>query len=276
MLSLAHRSFQVEFLGNFPNNPAMFKAIRIFILLFVFVAVALGAWRDKTRSVEWKHTLPVNIFLINVDGSQAVAEYLRSLTPENFKPIETFMHNEAARYGRTSSASIEIKLGGKIETQPPEPPHTGEILDAIVWSLKMRWWVYRNADIVGPSPQVKMFLLYFDPAQTKRLGHSTGLQKGLIGRVNVFASRDMANQNNVVIAHEFLHTLGATDHYDPANNQPLYPDGYADLGLKPLLPQHFAEIMAGRTPISQTEAVIPESLDDVLIGDKTAKEINWQ
>jgi hypothetical protein len=86
----------------------------------------------------------------------------------------------------------------------------------------------------------------------------------------------MAKQNNVVITHEFLHTLGATDHYDLATNLPLYPDGYADPDLKPLLPQRFAEIMAGRTPKSQTEAVIPESLDSVVIGSKTAMEINWQ
>jgi hypothetical protein len=174
-----------------------------------------------------------------------------------------------------ANASIEIRFGGLIDTPPPTPPHNGSALEVIAWSLKMRWWVYRNTDTVGPSPQVKMFLLYFDPAQSPRLAHSTGLQKGLIGRVNVFASRDMAKQNNVVITHEFLHTLGATDKYDPATNQPLYPDGYANPDLKPLLPQRYAEIMAGRTPLSQTEAVTPVSLDDALIGNKTAQEINW-
>lgn len=253
----------------------MFKAIRIFILLLILAGVALGAWRAKTHAVEWKRTLPVNIYLINGDGSKAVEEYLRGLTARDFKPIETFMLDEAKRYGRTSNASIEINLGEKIETQPPEPPRNGSTLEVIAWSLKMRWWSYRNTGSGGPSTQVKMFLLYFDPAQSQRLGHSTGLQKGLIGRVNVFASRDMAKQNNVVTAHEFLHTLGATDKYDPATNQPLYPDGYANPDLRPLQPQRFAEIMAGRTPLSQIEAITPESLDDVLIGSKTAQEINW-
>ena len=253
----------------------MFKTFRIFILLFVFAFVALGTWRAKTHSVEWKYTLPVNIFLINGDGSAVAADYLRSLTVEDFKPMEAFMRDEAARYGRTSNASIEIRLGGIIATQPPAPPHNGNVIEVIAWSLKMRWWAYRNSETVGPGPQVKMFLLYFDPAQTKRLAHSTGLQKGLIGRVNVFASRDMAKQNNVVIAHEFLHTLGATDKYDVATNQPLFPDGYANPDLKPLLPQRYAEIMAGRTPLSQTEAITPASLDDALIGSKTAQEINW-
>ena len=140
----------------------------------------------------------------------------------------------------------------------------------------MRWWAYRNADTKGAGTQVKLFLIYFDPALNSRLGHSTGLQKGLIGRVNVFASRDMASQNNVVIAHEFLHTLGATDKYDPATNQPIFPDGYALPDQVPLLPQRYAEIMGGRTPVTQTVAEQPAGLHETLIGEKTAMEINWK
>ena len=253
----------------------MYKAIRIFILLFIFTAVALGAWRTRTQSVEWKYTLPVNVYLISGDDSPVAADYLRTLNLENFKPIETFMRDEAARYGRTDYASIAIRLGGVIDNRPPAPPRNGNALEVIAWSLNMRWWAYRNTDTVGPGPQVKLFLLYFDPAQSKRLAHSTGLQKGLMGRVNVFATSSMAKQNNVVIAHEFLHTLGATDKYDPATNQPLFPDGYADPDLQPLLPQRFAEIMAGRTALSKTEAETPAALEDALIGNRTAREINW-
>jgi hypothetical protein len=219
--------------------------------------------------------LPVNIYLVNGDGSAAVAEYLNGLSVSDFKPIEVFMRDEAARYERTSDASIDIRMNGVVASLPPELPRNSSALEVGLWSLEMRWWSYRNSETNGSGPQVKLFLLYFDPAQHERLGHSTGLQKGLIGRVNVFASRDMAKQNNVVIAHEFLHTLGATDKYDSATNQPLYPEGYANPDLMPLLPQQYAEIMAGRTPLSQARAVTPASLDDALIGDKTALEINW-
>ncbi|MGZ5802356.1 MAG: hypothetical protein ACXWJZ_17215, partial [Burkholderiaceae bacterium] len=66
-----------------------------------------------------------------------------------------------------------------------------------------------------------------------------------------------------------------TDKYDLATNQPIFPEGYADPDLKPLLPQQSAEIMGGRTPITQTEAEIPASLNKVVIGQKTAQEINW-
>lgn len=253
----------------------MFKILRIFVLLLILATVALGAWRSKTRSVEWKNTLPVNVYLINGDSRDATAEYLRGLRQEDFRPVEIFMKEEAARYGRASSASIEIRLGGILASQPPEPPRQGSTLEIILWSLKMRWWAYRNADTKGPGLQVKLFLLYFDPAFTSRVGHSTGLQKGLLGRVNVYATADMARQNNVVISHELLHTLGATDKYDPATNFPVFPDGYAIPGQIPLLPQRYAEIMAGRTPLSRVAAEIPASLDDSLIGEKTAREINW-
>ena len=254
----------------------MFKALRIIILLFILAGVAAGTWRSRTSSVEWKYDLPVNIYPINGDGSENVKQYLRTLTANDFKQIKTFMREEANRYDRTANAAIDIKLGEIIDAVPPAPPKNGSALEVIAWSLKMRWWAYRNADTTGPDPQVKMFLVYFDPAQNDRLDHSTGLQKGLIGRVNVFASSGMARKNNVIITHEFLHTLGATDKYDLITNQPLHPDGYAIPDQQPLLPQRYAEIMGGRIPISQTEAIIPESLNDVLIGSLTAKEINWQ
>lgn len=253
----------------------MFKAVRIFILLLILAAVALGTWRAKTRSVEWKYALPVNIYLINGDGSGVTAEYLRGVTLKDFKPIEMFMQEEAARYGHESRASVEVRLGGILAAQPPAPPQNGSVLEVILWSLKIRWWSYRNAETKGAGTQVKIFLLYFDPAQTSRLAHSTGLQKGLIGRVNVFASRDMENQNNVVIVHEFLHTLGASDKYDPATNQPIYPQGYAIPDQLPLLPQRFAEIMAGRTPVSKNVAETPAGLNEAVIGKETAVEINW-
>ena len=254
----------------------MFKIIRIFVLLLVLASVALATWREKTRSIEWKYTLPVTVYLINAEGSELTAEYLRGLSLEDFKPIEAFMKEEAARYGHASRASVEIHMGGLLATLPPQPPQNGSVVEVMLWSLNMRWWAYRNTDTRIPGTQVKLFLVYFDPLKNSRLAHSTGLQKGLIGRVNVFATSDMAKQNNVVIAHEFLHTLGASDKYDVATNLPTFPQGYALPEQLPLLPQRFAEIMAGRTPISQTVAETPKGLSDALIGKETAREINWQ
>jgi hypothetical protein len=85
----------------------------------------------------------------------------------------------------------------------------------------------------------------------------------------------MDGSNLVVIAHELLHTLGATDKYDFAANAPVYPDGYAEPDAKPLHPQRKAEIMAGRIPLSETRAEMPRGMHQVVIGARTAREINW-
>lgn len=57
--------------------------------------------------------------------------------------------------------------------------------------------------------------------------HSTALEKGRIGSVNLFATRGQALQNQVVIIHELLHGFGAKDKYDLKTGQPIYPLGYA-------------------------------------------------
>jgi hypothetical protein len=92
--------------------------------------------------------------------------------------------------------------------------------------------------------------------------------------IHGYANRKQNRQNAVVMAHEILHTFGASDKYDAAN-QPLYPSGYAEPERVPLHPQRFAEIMAGRIPVSSEEAIMPPGLNMTRIGKDTAHEINW-
>ena len=78
-----------------------------------------------------------------------------------------------------------------------------------------------------------------------------------------------------MIAHEILHTLGASDKYNAATQQPTFPDGFADPDRSPPYPQQLAEIMGSRIPHSEDEAIMPPSLDFTIIGNKTAREIKW-
>ncbi len=96
----------------------------------------------------------------------------------------------------------------------------------------------------------------------------------MIGIINAFADKSHRGSNQVVIVHELMHTLGAGDKYD-ASNMPLHPQGYAEPGRQPLLPQRKAEIMGGRIPLSPQQAKMPQSLADVTIGAYSAAEINW-
>ena len=139
----------------------------------------------------------------------------------------------------------------------------------------MRYWAYKVDTYEGPAADIRMFVVYFDPKAFERLSDSLGLQKGLIGVVYAYASRKLAEKDNVVIAHELLHTVGATDKYDFTTRQPIHPDGYAEPDRQPLFPQKMAEIMGCRIPLSETKSDMPESLEDTVIGVKTAKEIKW-
>jgi hypothetical protein len=85
----------------------------------------------------------------------------------------------------------------------------------------------------------------------------------------------MHGSNLVILTHEMLHTLGATDLYDLRTTLPLYPDGYAKPKQSPRYPQTQAELMAGRIPLSETQADIPLSLRETVIGARTAREIGW-
>jgi hypothetical protein len=149
------------------------------------------------------------------------------------------------------------------------------VLGNIWWSLKFRAWAaYRAWNSDQDEGDVELFVTYYDIETTQSLGHSVGLEGGLIGIINAFAEKSYRGSNQVVITHELLHTLGASDKY-AMNSIPLYPQGYAEPYLKPLYPQRRAEIMGGRIPLSAQQARMPESLAEVVVGIHTAAEINW-
>ena len=56
---------------------------------------------------------------------------------------------------------------------------------------------------------------------------------------------------------------------------PLYPEGFADTGQRPLFPQQTAEIMAGYIPLSENKSIMAASLAESMVGAKTAREIGW-
>ncbi len=252
-----------------------FRKFRITLLLLVLFFVAMNSWLTRMRTTDWNETLWVVVYPVNGDGSPATGRYIESLTPDTFHPVSGFLAREARRYAVGISEPVTLKLAPQVDERPPLPPEGSNVLSIMLWSLKLRYWAATHDTFDGPEPDVQMFVVYYDPKTHQRLSHSLGLQKGLIGVVNAFASPALAKRNNVVIAHEFLHTVGASDKYNPATNLPLYPIGYAEPDRAPLYPQRQAEIMGGRIPVSRNKAVMPGSLAACVIGPATALEIRW-
>ena len=256
-------------------KPGFFRTVRITLLLVVLFFVGMNTWLTQLRSTDWNDTLWMAVYPVNGDGSQITRRYIETLTPESFDSIETFLSDEAKRYQVDIGEPVTVRLAPTVNSLPPMPPENGSTLEIMLWSLQLRYWAALNDDFPGPEPDIRMYVVYHDPEQHKRLRHSLGLQKGMIGVVNAFAARSVEQRNNVVIAHEFLHTLGASDKYDISSNQPIYPHGYAEPDREPLYPQRRAEIMGGRIPLSDHQAIMPKSVAASSIGNQTAMEINW-
>jgi hypothetical protein len=252
----------------------MFKKIRVFILLIILATVVQQTFLDKA-DLDWKDNFYVLVYPVNADGSAEVGAYIKTLTREDFEPIAAYFAEEGARYNLGMRRPIEVQLGEIVNEVPPAPPVGGSMFNAIIWSLKFRWFAWQNSPKVNVKPDIRLYLLYHDPATTSVLSHSTALHKGRIGRVNLFGEKNYAKQNLVILAHELLHTLTASDKYDLVTNLPIYPDGFAEPDKSPQYPQTFAELMGGRVPINETQADIPKSLSQTLIGPKTAREIGW-
>ncbi len=253
-----------------------FRNLRILLLLVLLAFAAIYTKQQRLYSTSWLEPLEVVIFPINGDGSEKTAAYIANLSDSTFAHIDRFIASEAKRYNLYQEQPTHTRLGPTItEIPPPPPPKNAPSLKIGLWSLKLRYWAWHNTpDDISNGNRVRIFVLYHGMGRDKPLQHSLGLQKGLLGIVHAYATESQSKQNNLVIAHELLHTVGASDKYDTQGN-PVFPEGYARPERKPLYPQFRAEIMAGRIPDSHTNSKMAKSLDSCVIGIETASEISW-
>lgn len=253
----------------------MLRKLRIAALLYVLLFVAVGHVLTQVRARSWEDTLLVTVHPVAGDDSPATRARIERLDPSELEPLVVFFAKEASRYGVLVATPLSFQLAHPGANALPRN-RGRSFVDALAFSLRLRWAALianRRADL--PSPDITLFVVFHDGAVTPTLEHSVGLRKGLVAVANVFADPSAVGSNRVVIAHELLHTLGATDKYDPQTNLPVYPEGYADPDAVPLYPQAKGELMAGRIPRSAASADIPTGLDAVVVGPVTAAEIGW-
>ena len=254
----------------------VFRAFRILLLLIVFIAIAFYTKSQKLKSRSWSEPLQVIIYPINGDDSQNVEDYIDQLSSNTFSKIDQFLQHQARLYDLDIQQPTDTKLGQSMQKHPPTSlPPGSNFAETAWWGIKFRYWAYKNTPDEKPNiRRVRIFVHYHETEEGKKLQHSLGLDKGLIAIVHAFASTDQEQQNNIVITHELLHTVGAYDKYN-TQNQPIFPYGYAAPLQAPLFPQSHAEIMAAKIPLSSTHSKMAASLDQCIIGEKTAEEINW-
>jgi hypothetical protein len=253
----------------------MWKVIRITVLLLVLFIVASQALLDRFSTTGWQRTVYAGAFPVAADDSPVTARYLAQLDQSKINAVSGFLNAEAKRHGVGLSEPIVLQLYAALPKAPPALERDTGVLTRIVWSLRLRYFRHQSMAAVSPRPKIVLFLLYHDPARAQALPHSVGLQRGLSAVVHLFASPAQEAQNQIVIAHELLHTFGAKDAYDPRTGQPQVPRGLADPQRVPLYPQQQAEIMAGKMPLNANESRLPDGLDEERVGPETAREIGW-
>ncbi len=255
----------------------MFARLRQSLLLYVLILVAAGTWLTQERTRSWEQTLWIEIHPLAGSDSTEVRDYVAQLTSKQFKGMEEYLNAQADAYGVALATPVRIDLGPTLDSLPPPLPTEAGAFKAIIWSLKMRWWATTTTwDLAGPEPDIRKFAIFHAASDTPMLDRSGALQKGMVAVANLFAERRMHGSNLVIATHELLLTLGATDKYDRTNNLPIFPEGFANPDKEPTYPQKRAEIMAGRIPLSESAAIIPDNLRLTKVGSTTAVEIGWQ
>lgn len=254
-----------------------FGTLRIALLLAVLAFVALGAWLDRRRSTDWDAPLRVTVYPLAGQADAAIRRHVAGLGAEDFDDVEAFFAEEALRHGLALGEPVRIRVSHAAASLPPLPPAGAGRLGIAAWSLRFRYWAWRVAmDDPLPTPDVQVFALYHPPGDGRAVPDSLGLSKGLMALAHLYADASAGGGNQLVVAHELLHTLGATDKYDRSTGLPLDPAGLGDPQQSPRFPQHYGEIMAGRVALGPHEAVIPDGLAAMLVGPETAREIGWR
>jgi hypothetical protein len=253
-----------------------FKLIRVVFLLSVLFVIVVGTWMTERRLASWEQPIWITIYPIAADDEEDTRRYVNRVDRYSYEDINNFFTRETVPYGVSLTPAFNFQIAPVSGKFPPDLPDRHSPVAIAWWSLKMRWWAWRMDREDGlVKPDIQVFILYHGVNGNRELDMSVGMRKGMYGLVHAFASQEMKSRNLVVIMHEIMHVLGATDKYVQATGEPEYPFGYAYPNQRPLFPQEKAEIMGGRIPLSAFVSEMPRSLEYCKIGHKTAEEIGF-
>ncbi len=243
-----------------------FRTVRISVLFVIFALVALSTYAQRHAIRSWRRPVSVVIVPLAYDQDAETIAYAKSVPETTYAPVVAFLQAEAERYGVTTAPIITVEIDRTVSERPPLPPDEPSVVDAIIFSLRLRWYAMG----LDTEADIRLFVLYHTPSDGKSVPHSIGLERGHVGIVHAFAGADLEPHNAVVLTHELLHTAGATDKYDEGGD-PIFPEGYADPSARV---QVRAELMAISVPTPRGPR-LAQDLGECSVGAVTAAEIGW-
>lgn len=260
-----------------PLRSRTFFRIRVGLLLalLAFTAAWGGAtaYRRSAR-LQWKRPIQVGIVLLAPDGA-VDAEAWR----QGAARLCDRLAEEMRRHRGPGPVPFEIAVAGPVPWSGTLPfaPASASPIDR-TWHALEVWRTIRRIDAAAGGAvggfDVRVFLLA-DSRGNQEVGFAegSGAHHGEVAFVRGSAGGDLTIPLQVV-GHELLHTVGATDKYDGAGHA-VEPDGLADPGRVPRYPQDHAEWMVGEVAVGPGRGRLPATLDEMRVGDATAREIGW-
>jgi hypothetical protein len=262
-----------------PSSRGRFFRARVSLLLAVLGLVVLWAGTDcyqRRARTAWRR--PLNVALVLVER-EPVGTSTIGLFADRARALERRLASEYKRHDGRDFTPFSFVVKGPLRVEQAPPSVEQGVLGLLRYSYALWRWTREldaRADVERGAYDARIYLV-MKPALPGGLTFAEGEGEfgGRIGVAQADIDPAMIDFSLFVAAHELMHTLGASDKYDGSGNA-VYPDGFAEPEKTPLYPQRGAEIMARDLPLTATSARPPNTLDELFVGNATAREIGWQ
>jgi hypothetical protein len=252
---------------------------RVSVLCSILIALLLwGAhdWSDRRARVAWQK--PLRVALVLVTRQPVPEQTLELLTGRSFD-LERRLAREYSRYTGRAQAPIEIVVRGVAADAEAPPSLAGDgVLDLVLHATRQwRWTKAIDSQARVEHGYDARVYLVLKPARGLGPAFVEGESEygGRVGIAQADIAPDTIDFALFVVAHELFHTLGATDKYDEAGLA-RFPNGFAEPARSALYPQPGAEVMARGVPIAPGSERPPETLEELYVGETTARELGWK
>lgn len=256
-----------------------FYRVRVALLLSALVIVVLWAvadWQRRRARKSW--TSPLRVALVLVEREELPKETMSALR-SRVADLEQRLRDERRRHGGSDMPPFAFVVKGPVVADSDAPRVADQDLLGLVahtWAL-WRWTrdIDQRADVQWRGYDSRIYLVV-KPAQREAPAFVEGESEdgGRVGVASADVDAAMIDFALIVAAHELMHTLGASDKYDQAGHA-RFPEGFAEPHRSPPFPQRCAELMARTVPLSPDSERSPDTLNELCVGEVTAREIGW-
>jgi hypothetical protein len=245
-------------------------------LLAITVLFALNDIHSRRARTQWRRPVSVAVALVQLGPVDQAA--LNTLNGR-FRVLEARIASEYHRYGGRLDRPVTFTLYGPVTVDRSAPADPDSDILSLARHAYELWRWTRAVDAGSGLPtrsfDSRIYLVMRAPLDKGRQWVEGSSELG--GRVGVakveldVSSVDLAL---FVASHEFLHTLGASDKYDPTGRA-LIPAGLVEPDAVPRYPQRYAEVMARNLVLAPGAERAPETIAELGVGIATAREIGW-